>query len=117
MSADDVGPEALVFQLVSCYGAGFGSNHLGFSLQCQRMHVLPVPPLYAVQAELESLRQRDARFLHGQGHQRVSALLCQFATDVQVLAWKSLVNKQDVHFRVWRSWTLRAAVSIRLNRA
>jgi hypothetical protein len=57
------------------------------------MHILAVATGCAVHYVLHAFGQGAAGLLHPHRYQPVVALLCESPADMQILAWKSLVNK------------------------
>ena len=97
MAADDVWREAFLFQLLAEFCAGFGPDRLRFGVKNQWMSVLTISSFGLIDAMVITLRFGDAAFMHSHGNNRVARLLEQLLADMNVLTWKGLVNKQNIH--------------------
>ena len=97
MAADDVWHEALLFQLLAEFCAGFGPDRFCFGIDNQRMGVVAISSFGLINAMVITLRFGDAAFTHSYGNYRVARLLEQLLADMNVLTWKGLVNEQNIH--------------------
>ena len=75
MAADDVGREALLFQLLAEFCAGFGPDRLRCGIDNQRMCVVAISSFGLIDVMVIALRFWDAAFAHSHGHNRVARLL------------------------------------------
>ena len=61
------------------------------------MGVVAIASFGLINAMVITLRFWNAAFTHSHGNNRVARLLEQLLADMNVLTWKGLVNKQNIH--------------------
>ena len=99
MGTDQIGSETPGLELLGSTGTALCANDLGFSFHHQRMNTLGVAAIEAVTEVVEALGNATRLFkgIDAQGHQLVLTLLGQALNDVDVLARKVLMNKENAH--------------------
>ena len=97
MATDDVRPKAFLSQLLAKFCAGFGSYCFRFGINNQRVGVFAIASFGLVDVMVIALRFWDAALAHSHGNDGVSALLKELFADVDVLAWKSLMDEENIH--------------------
>ena len=97
MAADNVGCEALLFELLAEFCAGFGSYCFRFGIHNQGMGVVAISSFRLINVMVITLRFRDAAFTHSHRNNRVARLFEQLLADMYVLSRKGLVNEQNIH--------------------
>ena len=97
MAADDVWCEALLFQLLAEFCAGFGSDRLRFGVNNEGMGVVAISSFGLIDAMVITLCFGDAALTHSHRNNRVARLLEQLLADMNVLTWKGLMNEQNIH--------------------
>lgn len=99
MGTDQIRSEALGLELISGFRAGLTTDHLGFCFQNQRMNPWRIASIRAIAEVLQLLRKRTILIerINPEGDQLMTTHPGQTLHDVQVLARKVLVNKQQFH--------------------
>ena len=102
MATDDVRREAFLFQLLAKFCAGFGSYCFRFGVDNERMGVFTISSFGLIDVMLIALCFWNAALTHSHGNNGVTALFEEFPADVNVLAWKSLMDEENIHAFVMR---------------
>ena len=102
MAADDVGCEAFLLELLAKVCAGFGAYRFRFGIANQRMGVFAISSFRLINVMLVALCFWNAALTHSHGNNGVTALFKECPADVNVLAWKSLMDEENIHAFVMR---------------
>ena len=97
MAADDVRREAFLFELLAELCAGFSAYGFRFGVENEWVGVLAISSFWLVDVMVIALCFGNAAFAHAHRHHNVARLLEQLTADMNVLARKGLVNKEDIH--------------------
>ena len=86
-----------MLKLLAKVGAGFGAYRFRFGINNQRVGVFAIASFWLVDVMVIALRFWNSAFAHSHGDDGVSALLEKLFADVDVLAWKSLMDEENIH--------------------
>ena len=102
MAADDVRREAFLFELLAELCAGFSAYGFRFGVENEWVGVLAISSFWLVDVMVIALCFWNAALTHSHGNNGVTALFEEFPADVNVLAWKSLMDEENIHAFVMR---------------